>query len=218
MATVKTYRHPNGHWQKLAVADLLKDGVGALLSLTERADIVYSDPPWSPGNEKWWRNHAGEFQPDSYDHFLDAWCAAVSGLRPKHVVVEQSVNPAHKALFVNAVRRCQEWSAPLFQQEWIALYGSPRRPNVVLHFGPQPIPTDPSGMHGDAMTRCVFSGLAQIGAVQPGMIIADPCTGFGMTSRMAHEFGCNFAGTELAAKRMDRTAAWLLRHGYTEIL
>ena len=67
----------------------------------------------------------------------------------------------------------------------------------------------------DLTYNCIRHFLQQIGALACG-VVADPCTGLGMTSRMAHEFGCSFVGTELAAKRLERTIGWLLSRGYAE--
>ena len=53
----------------------LHDGIGDLM-LGERADIVYADPPWGPGNLKFWQtmNHkmtGAEPLPTDIDAFLD---------------------------------------------------------------------------------------------------------------------------------------------------
>ena len=202
-----------GREQRVAVADLTAGGDESFIAMLDgRQAVIYSDPPWSPGNEKWWRRHAGEKPPESYDRLLDAWCRCAVAARPEHVVVEQSVRPEHKQMLLDAIARCPGWTLPL-AEEWTAMYGSPRRPNAVLHFGRERLPTDPSGLSGEPMTRTVFEGLRQVGALACG-VVADPCTGLGMTSRMAHEFGCSFVGTELATKRLERTIGWLLSHGY----
>src|SRR5690606_28575755 len=138
--------------------------------------IVYSDPPWNPGNEKYWRRHAGASPTRGYDRLLDAWCRCAVACRAEHVFVEQSVNPAHKQLLLGAIARCHGWTLPLLE-EWTVQYGSPRRPNALLHFGAARLTTDPSGMHGIGMTREVFRGLR----VRPGTAVADPCMGLGTT-------------------------------------
>lgn len=204
--------------QRLAVADLLSGGGETLLGMRDgrRVAVVYSDPPWNPGNEKWWRRHAGAEPPTDYNHLLDAWCACVAAFEPLHVFCEQSVNPKHRAMFTDAVARCPGWAFPLIEQ-WMVYYGSPgsrscSRPNTLLHFGHEPIATDPTGMSGEAMTRTVFDGLR----LAPGDLVADPCMGKGMTSRQAHLHGLECIGTELNAARLDKTVAWLLKHGYRE--
>lgn len=186
---IRMFSHASGQRQMLAVADLLGNGPSVLLSMVDRVDVVYSDPPWNPGNEKWWRRHAGAEPPTDYNRLLDAWCGLVSRLGPKHIFCEQSFNEKHSRMMLDAVGRCATWSLPLLDQ-WTVYYGSPgsrscQRPNALLHFGNVRISTDPTGMSGEPMTRKVFEGLD----LRPGMTVADPCMGKGMTSRQAHEWG-----------------------------
>jgi hypothetical protein len=213
VSAIRTFAHLGGQTQRLAVGDLLLDAGAAFRALLSApVSVVYSDPPWNPGNEKWWRRHAGAEPPTDYAHLLDAWCACVAAAQPQHVLVEQSVNLRHKGLLLEAVGRCHGWGLPLIE-EWVVQYGSPLRPNALLHFGRVPLATDPSGMRDEAMTRRVFEGLQPA----PGGTVADPCMGLGTTSRMAHEFGQHCIGTELCGRRLDVTIRWLLRHGYAEV-
>lgn len=200
--------------QRLAVADLTTDeGLATFATLLEglTVSIVYSDPPWNPGNEKYWRRYAKASETRGYDRLLDAWCRCVVACRPEHVLVEQSIIPAHKQMLLDAIARCTGWHLPLLE-EWTVQYGSPKRPNALLHFGREKLSTDPSGMHGIGMTRAVFRGLA----IRPGATVADPCMGLGMTSRVAHEFGLSCIGTELNPARLERTIATLRKLGYAE--
>lgn len=214
---IRTFRHPDGMVQRLAVADLLNGGGGLLRSMAaDPVPLVYSDPPWNPGNEKWWRRHAGAEPPADYNHFLDAWCRTVAAFAPLHVFSEQSANDRHRGMFLDAVGRCPGWTLPLLEQ-WTVYYGSPgsascRRPNVLLHFGTDPLRTDPSGMAGVPMTRRVFEGIS----LDAPVTVADPCMGKGMTSRLAHDRVWNVVGTELNARRLDYTIRWLLKAGYVE--
>lgn len=203
-------KNDKGQMQNLVVGDLTRGYIPQI----EHADIVYSDPPWNPGNEKWWRKHAMVDPPESYNKLLDAWCQCVAALKPRHVFCEQSHNAKHRAMHEDAVSRCAIWELPLCET-WTVFYGSPGsrsclRPNTLLHYGREPIATDPSGMSGEPMTIRVFEGLA----LAPGMVICDPCIGKGMTSRMAHYFGCHCAGMELNKYRLDYTITWLVKHGY----
>ena len=205
--------------QRLAVADLLVGSGEAFRALIPSPGIlVYSDPPWNPGNEKWWRRHARAEPPIAYDQLLDAWCNCVAACCPRDVFCEQSFNAKHRSLFIDAVARCPGWQLPLLK-EWTVYYGSPGsrsclRPNALLHFGSIPLTTDPSGLSGEAMTQRVFDGLA----LPSGTYVADPCMGKGMTSRQAHKHGCHCFGTELNAARLDYAIKWLLKNGYTEVL
>lgn len=216
---MREWRHPCGQRQWLAVADLCATG-GAVLraaAAEHRAEVrvVYSDPPWNPGNEKYWRRHAGAAPPVAYAALLDAWCAtATAWPTVEHILCEQSASATHRQLFHDAVARCAAWSLPL-REEWVVYYGSPGsrscvRPNVLLHFGHQALRTDPTGLRGEPMTYRVFEGLA----LARRAVVADPCLGKGMTSRMAHQFGLNCLGIELNSARLAYAERWLARQGY----
>jgi hypothetical protein len=196
--------------QRLAIGDLCNGGVAVLSRMIDRpVGVVYSDPPWSPGNETYWRTYAGAGLGD-YQRFLNAWVDAVlacPGLR--HVFCEQSENDGHRQLFLDVVR--QREFLPLIE-EWTVVYSAQRRPNRLLHFGEDPLTTDPSGMSGDPMTAKVFEGIRDLA----GATVLDPCTGRGTTSRIAHRFGLNFIGLELSEKRLNQTVQWLLKQGYKQ--
>jgi hypothetical protein len=110
-----------------------------------------------------------------------------------------------------AIERNADWSLP-FVREWVVLYGSPKRENVLMHFGKRPIDVDPTNLSGKALTRAVFSALK----LPHGSLVMDPCMGLGTTSRMAHEFGCDCVGTELNPARLERTMATLRKLGYDD--
>lgn len=191
-----------------------------LALLPERVEIIYSDPPWNPGNSRYWRTHAGK-QPGDYGNLLHEWCRIVSecvtsrGL--KHLFCEQSVNDQHRQMFFDALKdQGLDWELP-FLEEWTVYYGSPgsisvRHPNKLLHFGKKRILTDPTDMAGEPMTIRVFAGLG----LDPGTWVLDPCMGKGMTSRMAHYFDLNCVGVELNEKRLEKTLQWLTHQGFTK--
>jgi len=180
--------------------------------------LVYSDPPWNPGNATYWRTHAGKAPCYSYARFLDSWVAIGAECQMRGtlgIFTEQSANPLHKQLLLDAVARHSGWTMPLIE-EWTVYYGSPgsqsvRRPNTLLHFGREKLRTDPSGMAGESMTIRACAGLAQ-----PIRCVIDPCMGKGMTSRMAHYFGWNCIGSEINPKRLEVARRWLRTQGYTE--
>lgn len=208
-------KHPSGQWQHLAVADLTTGtGVEIFRALVQESPVplVYSDPPWSPGNEKWWRRYAGESPPESYSKFLGGWVAAAASCNPEHVFVEQSIRAEHRDYLTQAINRCPSWNIP-YQEAWRTYYGSPARPNMLLHYGCAPLATNPADLKGVKMTREVFKGLS---TYPQGTVVADPCMGLGMTSRLAHERGWNCIGTELNPARLQKTIDWLLRKGYAK--
>ena len=188
-------------------------------ALPGAVSLVYSDPPWNPGNATYWRTHAGAMPCASYDRFLDAWVSVVAECQARgttDVLSEWSANDRHRQMALDAVARNLAWRLPLLEQ-WTVYYGSPgsasvRRPNVLLHFGRMPLTTAPTGMAGEPMTIRACAGLR----LAPGSWVVDPCMGKGMTSRMAHYFGWNCVGVEINAKRLAAARAWLRRQGYQE--
>lgn len=198
----------------MVTCDLCIDGTTVfqeILRVDSSKHIVYSDPPWNPGNEKWWRRHAKLDPPIAYDRFLDAWCECVALCNATHIFCEQSINQKHRQLMLAATERCKKWQLPLIE-EWTVFYGNPRRPNTLMHFGNDPLKEDPSGLNGETMVAKVFGALP----LTPGDTIVDPCIGLGTTSRQAHKHGFNCIGSELNPKRLERTIAWLTKHGYCE--
>lgn len=191
--------------------------------MPKRVNLVYSDPPWNPGNATYWRTHAGEAPCPSYDKFLDAWGRVVAECISRgadNVFTEQSVNPKHQAMLHAAIARNPAWILPL-RQTWTVFYGSPgsasvRRPNSLLQFCAPQAPsllTDPSNMAGEPMTTRVCAGIQ---GMRPGDWVCDPCMGKGMTSRQAHYFEWNCIGSEINASRLAVTRKWLAGQGYAE--
>jgi len=180
-------------------------------------DLVYSDPPWNPGNATYWRTHAGLEPCPDYAAFVERWAtvgAECIQRGARHVLVEQSSNEAHAAILMRAIEARPGWTLPLLER-WTVYYGSPgsksvSRPNTLLHFGERRLSTDPSGMHGEPMTIRACAGLG----LAPGATVVDMCIGKGMTSRMAHYFEWDCVGTEINPKRLAKAADWLRRQGY----
>lgn len=196
--------------------DIQQEGGVYFLSAIQdkKIPIVYSDPPWNPGNAKWWRRHAGLDTTCDYQNFMVRWVDLVMACRGlKHIFCEQSYNEKHQQFLFNAISQYDQ-TFPLLEQ-WRVFYGSPGgkscvRPNTLLHFGQDRLKSNPEGMRGEGMTRTVFDGLC-IGASD---WIVDLCIGKGMTSRMAHYYGGNCIGVELNDKRINYAISWLRKQGY----
>jgi hypothetical protein len=206
---MRTFIHPSGQKQCLAVADLLVNN-NALDECDLMPTVVYSDPPWNPGNEKWWRRYANKNEPDGYQNFLVAWCISVARYSPQHVFCEQSINEQHRKMMTDEIERHIDLP---YQNMFIIEYGSPKRKNVLLHYGITPIDTDPSGLSKDKLVITALSGLR----LEKHSTIYDPCIGLGTTSRVTHKMGYNCIGTELNTTRLEKTISWLIKHGYKEI-
>ena len=197
---------------RLLAGDVTKGVVGRLMS-GERAEVVYSDPPWGGGNLKYWRTHAG-MSPDAappWVLFVECWSAAVSA----HLATDG-------ALFVEMGLRWADHFAERLAfhgrpvtRRWQVTYrgGSKLLPNALLYAGPALSEGfDPSTLRGEALPRACVAAVAPR---YPGGIVLDPCCGKGYTARAAHRAGLAFRGSELNPKRLGETAAWLRAHAHT---
>jgi len=203
--------------QKMAVADLEEPSHVEQIRelLPDTVEMVYSDPPWNPGNRKYWRTHADADHEGTYGSFLDTWCGLVgeciSQRDTEYVFTEQSYDDDDRVSFLNTVRMTNSWTLPL-QDQFKVFYGSPgsrsrQNPNMLLFYGDEPLRTDPTGLDGEPMTIRACAGVD----VDPGATVFDPCIGKGMTSRMALYYQWNCIGTEINPKRLGKTITWLER-------
>jgi len=201
--------------QRLAVLDLdSANGLARAIDLLpEAVRLVYSDPPWNPGNATYWRTYAKTGNAcASYQAFLDRLVSIYVECQRRgalDVLVEQSIKPEHRGMLVAATYRNPGWALP-YQGHYEVLYSSPPRPNALLHWGVSKLTVDPSGLRGEPMTRAAITGVLP----SEGTWLVDPCMGLGMTSRMAHQFKANCFGTELNPARLAKTLAWLTKRGY----
>lgn len=163
------------------------------------ADIVYSDPPWGPGNLMYWRTHNGETRRPSWPVFLETFCAIVreSTNHSSHVFVEMGTR------WVDELAAQMARNGLVESRRFDCLYGNPKIPNVLWYSGPG-MTTDPSGLSGVKMTMTALRGVAS-----PGALVFDPCCGKGMTTRCSLRLGMRFAGVELNPKRAKVTQEWL---------
>jgi len=194
-----------GH-HRLLVGDLTTGAVATLMG-DERADVVYSDPPWGPGNQQYWHtiNARGSAPRTSWAAFLAAFCDACARFRQPDapVFVEMGLR------WVDDLDAAMATAGLVRQGRWTIFYGPKKKPlpNTLSLFGPRAIdialPTPP---HGEPVTRAALSAV-----VRPGRIVLDPCTGKGMTARITHTLGAHFRGCELNPRRLDITATWLRR-------
>jgi len=206
--------------QIMAVADLEEENHVEKVRelLPDQIEVVYSDPPWNPGNRKYWRTHADAEHDGTYGEFLSSWCGIVGeciqNRGTQHVFTEQSFDDEDRMSFTNTVRMTESWALPL-QNKYKVFYGSPgsrsrQNPNMLLHFGNTELTTDPTGLDGEPMTIRACAGID----VPPGATVFDPCIGKGMTSRMAMYYQWDCIGTEINPDRLGKTITWLERHDF----
>jgi hypothetical protein len=191
----------------------LFDGIAALMG-GERAQLVYSDPPWGDGNLKMWytinqRDNGVERREHTIREYLDQFFGQVAahttgdaliwveyGLRWRGQLLEQA--EAHGLRQVVRIDIC---------------YGSKPYPHDLHLFARQDPPPLPAGyveaIAGTKGYRTVQRAVEPL--ARPDAIILDPNCGLGYTAQAAVDYGMRFCGNELNAQRLDRTRKRLLR-------
>jgi len=167
----------------------------------EQPSIIYSDPPWGPGNLLYWRTHNAETERPCWSDFLRRFCAVASSvIAPSgHIFVEMGLR------WVDDLAEEMARVGLAERHRWTCYYGAQKLPNALWYSGPGST-TNPEGLSGVTMTRRALEGVST-----PGALVFDPCCGKGMTARCAVRLGMRFAGIELNPKRAAVTQSWLNR-------
>ena len=175
------------------LAQLLRD---------ERADALYSDPPWGPGNARYWRTHARLPCPSA------PWTELKAGLREAlhhvrrggPVWIEMGERWADE--IVDLMASCDH----AVTQRWTTRYrsGGELLPCALLYSG-TPLDLDPSDLRGaDLPLACLRAyGLPS------DSVVLDPCCGKGYTARACVRLGLRFRGLELNPHRLGYTERWV---------
>lgn len=174
-------------------------------------EMVYTDPPWSDGNCKYWRTMAKvpvRTASPLHKELIRNIFKAVTAFESDVIFMEQSSHEDLSGVVEEAKRARYEKLG-----QWTVSYGSKNkpRPNELLLFALPEMEGiegdfDPSGLHNNAMTKAVFERFA-IG----GKTVFDPCVGLGTTARMAYNHDMRCVGFELDPKRLARTIAMMAK-------
>lgn len=171
--------------------------------LNKPVSLVYTDSPWSAGNAKYWRTHAGMSRQVDIENLWGCLCDVIQRSGAKEVFIEQGVK--HWRDFVSIAIK---YKIPPLSKKWVVYYNNPARPNILIRFAEtERQGFDPTGLKNEPMTDYVFQHIAQ-----PGGVVIDPCIGKGMTARMAHRYGMVCYGMELNPKRLAATLDWLSKY------
>lgn len=193
---------------RLLCGDITMGSVARVMR-NERADVIYSDPPWGEGNQKYWHTiqQRGSLPRTSWDGFLDIFCKTCIAFRKPSAPVFVDMGKQ----WTEQLRETMRQNGLSFIRGWIVLYGNRRKPleQTLSLFGrdvpgiiwPEEFP------FGLATTRAVLNA-----SVRPGDIVLDPCTGCGDTAKITHKLGGCFRGTELNPNRLEETAEWLRKN------
>ena len=188
----------------------INGGIDALMQ-EDQADIVYVDPPWGAGHEKFFHTVLRKAVPDSnvllysHDVFLDS-------------LFRSAVEHTKNLVFMEYGIR---WEAEI-QERGIAegltsygvipvLYKAGKLLPYHLHiFSKEPV-SIPIG-YIESITGLIGSAVA-LAAVTPfavpGGILLDPCCGHGAFAKIAVKVGMRFFGNEFNPMRLAKTEKFL---------
>ncbi len=201
---------------RLLCGDITAGAVWNLMG-DEKADVIYSDPPWGPGNQQYWHTmrERGSAPRTSWHDFVDTF----AGVCASHAKESAPVFVEMGMRWAEELAAAMSAAGFFMRHRWVVTYGPKKKPlPVTLNYFCRPSrwAVDHSGLaqrithgmpdpaHGEPVTANV---LRQV--VQPGSVVLDPCTGLGMTARWTHKLGAHFRGTEMNATRLERTLSWL---------
>jgi hypothetical protein len=191
---------------RLLAGDLANNAIVQLMG-NERADALYCDPPWGPGNLKYWHTHAKIEAPQiSWEEFV----------KIVDNVLRLHVKPLAPVWIEMGLRWVARFTECLFESGrsnpfvWITRYGSSElRPCALIYSGPSlPDGFDPSYLRGAKLPHACL----QACRLEQGAVVLDPCCGKGYTARATHTLGLSFRGLELNPHRLGYTEQWLRKN------
>lgn len=180
---------------RLINADITNLGEMEDFLRSQDIDIIYSDPPWGPGNLKYWRTMNKEKTSPDWGIFLNAF-TELCRLARRHIFIEMGTR------FKNELHRAIEKHGIHPKKVWEVYYGNPKRPLTLSWF---PIEhgakiQDMGNKHGE---RYTYQSLKAVAG--PGYTVFDPCCGKGMTAKFSAVLDMHFVGIELNRERLEKT-------------
>ncbi len=176
--------------------------LGAMLA-GQKARVLYSDPPWSDGNLKFWatlcRKQSGKsVQAITYEDLLQRFRQVVQSHTDGYVFLEVGVKQADMVgnllgAFLQNIRRHR-----VFYRGGKTMF-----PNIVFSAntpGHPAFDTDLAGMSGYAIPKLCVRKVAISGG-----IVLDPFCGMGYSGQAAIDSGMIFVGNELNRHRLNKT-------------
>lgn len=163
----------------------------------ETPDVVYTDPPWGPGNLKYWRTkavQAGSKPPEpDWGVFLDGLAFAISAVLRGPVFIEMGER------WAGDVADVMRAGGVDYSGRHVMDYGRPARPQVLLGF---------NGADVSDLPRDCWEATAEIvrRTAVPGGLLYDPCLGLGKSAEMFADAGMTVVGTEINRDRFRRAA------------
>lgn len=188
---------------RIVCGDALAGGIEAVLQ-GEKADVVYTDPPWGQANLSYWLNKAGVAAAERrFDPFIEAFVQAIRDAGARYVFLEMGVKWVDKAL------RCLGDYGYRHYETWATQYrsGSKILPTT-LTFAYEPGEALPDFVELPESRMGLPLVKWAIGCMNRGgvRIVLDPCSGVGpFTGLACHAHGLIFRGVEINRDRFLRS-------------
>lgn len=190
---------------------LIEGGIADLMG-SDKADLIYTDPPWGEGTMKWWQKlnekDTGKAPVDiTYDSYMNDMFKILAEYGAGNICIEYGVKWAD-----DLIKRAESYGLVYGTTiELVYRSGSKMAPCHLHLFGNGKAPVYPSALLQDAHHQYGYKLLQQVfrHLAVPGGIVLDPTCGLGYTAKAAVEFGMKFRGNEMNAKRLEKTKARL---------
>lgn len=194
---------PGETWTAGAAAigcfDLEEDAWRQMVARYGKANLVYVDPPWGQALASGFRTKAGVPRTVKWADFVDRLAAVLAATTDGPIWCEMGAAWTHSTIDAIAAaghRHVHTYTTP---------YYNGAGENHLIHFaakdgsGADPIP-DPALLTGPT-SRIPAHVLTH--TTRPGDLIADPCTGQGLSATSALGLGRRFYGYELHPRRIS---------------
>lgn len=180
---------------QISVCDLTKE----LPSFMFVADMIYCDPPWTIGNVNMFNSKAGREYMNSFYEFYSCFFDAIARINARVCYLE--IGKENYGIFnqrlCSIYRVVQSWSVTYYK----------KNPCYLLRGADLPIDFDYSGYDDEETPAMAIKN------EQP-QIVADLCTGRGLTGIAALTNGCMFVGTEMNKRKLAVFIERTKRNGY----
>lgn len=179
---------------KILCGDLTKD-MNKLMG-TEKADIVYSDPPW---NNNWiniFRKRAGVAGKQNLETFLKVYCKELKKYSKGIIYIEFGVNIKllQNILKDEGATQLNLWELPLRKGKQYIWRGYFHKGNY------KKLTSIPNK---NIPNRNICKWLVEQDKVEDGILL-DPCIGKGMSYYLAKSANMNCYGLELSQSKVDK--------------
>ena len=199
----------NNH--KLLCGDITKGAVDIVME-NEKANIIYSDPPWGMSNLKFWdtinvKMNNQNKRETNWDLFMKNFCNIINKYSNDNTPVFIEMGIKFYEEFLLIIEKNTNYKLKqLFKTQY---RGSGKLlPMIVMYltnsFDYIFDETKINETHSDQTVINILTPIAQ-----KDFIVLDPCTGFGRTMRISDSLNMRFRGTELNQKRLDKAIKYL---------